>query len=72
MTAQEGHLSSPVAALEYASDADNLRVPVGPGSLHVDRYGVGGPAVLLVHGFGTCSFVWRNVGPALALASPGL
>jgi len=44
-------------------------VPVGPGSLHVERYGVGGPAVLLVHGFGTCSFVWRNVGPTLALAN---
>ena len=50
-------------------DADILRVPVGPGSLHVDRYGVGGPAVLLVHGFGTYSFVWRNVGPTLALAN---
>jgi len=50
-------------------DADILRVPVGPGSLHVDRYGVGGPAVLLVHGFGTCSFVWRNVGPAIARAN---
>lgn len=33
------------------------------------RYGHGGPAVLLVHGFGTCSFVWRNVGPAIALAN---
>ena len=46
-----------------------LRVPVGPGALHVDRYGVGGPAVLLVHGFGTCSFVWRNIGPNVALAN---
>lgn len=42
---------------------------MGPGSLHVARYGHGGPAVLLVHGFGTCSFVWRNVGPAIALAN---
>jgi len=25
--------------------------------------------VLLVHGFGTSSFVWRNVGPALALSN---
>lgn len=30
---------------------------------------MGGPAVLLVHGFGTCSFVWRNIGPPLALAN---
>lgn len=50
-------------------DADLLRVPVGPGSLHVERYGHGGQAVLLVHGFGTCSFVWRNVGPTIALAN---
>jgi pimeloyl-ACP methyl ester carboxylesterase len=46
-----------------------LRVPVGPGSLHVERYGLGGEAVLLVHGFGTNSFVWRNVGPSIALAN---
>lgn len=46
-----------------------LRVPVGPGSLHVERYGLGGHAVLLVHGFGTDSFVWRNIGPAIALAN---
>lgn len=44
-------------------------MPVGPGSLHVERYGVGGSAVLLVHGFGTCSFVWRNIGPAIASAN---
>ena len=50
-------------------DADLLRVPVGPGSLHVERYGLGGQAVLLVHGFGTNSFVWRHVGPAIALAN---
>jgi pimeloyl-ACP methyl ester carboxylesterase len=42
---------------------------VGPGSLHVERYGVGGQAVLLVHGFGTCSFVWRNIGPSIAMAN---
>ena len=50
-------------------DADLLRVPVGPGSLHVERYGLGGQAVLLVDGFGTSSFVWRNVGPSIALAN---
>ena len=25
--------------------------------------------MLLVHGFGTCAFVWRNVGPSIALAN---
>lgn len=44
-------------------------MPVGPGSLHVERYGHGGQPVLLVHGFGTCSFVWRNVGPQIALSN---
>ena len=44
-------------------------MPVGPGSLHVERYGLGGQAVLLVHGFGTSSFVWRHVGPAVAQAN---
>ena len=47
-------------------DADILRTPVGPGSLHVERSGHGGPPVLLVHGFGTSSFVWRAVAPTLA------
>lgn len=44
-------------------------MPVGPGSLHVERYGHGGQPILLVHGFGTCSFVWRNLGPQIALAN---
>ena len=44
-------------------------MPVGPGSLHIERYGLGGPAVLLIHGFATNSFVWRNVGPSIALAN---
>jgi pimeloyl-ACP methyl ester carboxylesterase len=35
----------------------------------VERYGHGGAPIVLVHGFGTCSFVWRNVGPVLALAN---
>src|SRR5690348_8221217 len=55
--------------MEAPIDADLLRIPVGPGSIHVERYGHGGPAVLLVHGFGTCSFLWRNVAPELALAN---
>jgi pimeloyl-ACP methyl ester carboxylesterase len=45
-----------------------MRVPAGSGALHVERYGHGGRAVLLVHGFATSSFVWRTVGPALAAA----
>jgi pimeloyl-ACP methyl ester carboxylesterase len=47
-------------------DADLLRIPVGPGSMHVERYGHGGSPILLVHGFGTCAFLWREVGPELA------
>ncbi len=45
--------------------ADVLRVPVGPGSMHVERFGHGGTAVILIHGFGTSSFLWRNVAPAI-------
>ena len=48
-------------------DADLLRIPVGPGAMHVERYGHGGAPVVLIHGFGTCSFLWRNVAPSLAL-----
>jgi pimeloyl-ACP methyl ester carboxylesterase len=50
-------------------DADLLRIPVGPGSMHVERYGHGGSPILLVHGFGTCAFLWREVGPGLASAN---
>ncbi len=42
---------------------------MGPGSLHVERYGHGGQPILLVHGFGTCAFVWRNIGPQIAMAN---
>lgn len=48
--------------------ADVLRVPVGPGAMHVERYGHGGTAVILIHGFGTSSFLWRNVAPAITEA----
>ena len=37
--------------------------------MHVERYGHGGAPILLVHGFGTCAFLWRDIGPALALAN---
>jgi pimeloyl-ACP methyl ester carboxylesterase len=50
-------------------DADLLRIPVGPGSMHVERYGHGGSPILLVHGFGTCAFLWREVGTELASAN---
>ncbi|MEO8622555.1 MAG: alpha/beta hydrolase, partial [bacterium] len=50
-------------------DADLLRIPVGPGSIHVERYGHGGAPVVLLHGFGTSSFVWREIAPEIALAN---
>jgi pimeloyl-ACP methyl ester carboxylesterase len=37
--------------------------------MHVERYGHGGAPVVLVHGFGTCAFLWRNIGPEIALAN---
>ncbi|MDQ2890102.1 MAG: alpha/beta hydrolase [Gemmatimonadota bacterium] len=46
--------------------ADVLRVPVGPGAAHVERYGHGGAPIILLHGFGTCTFLWRHVAPELA------
>ena len=48
--------------------AEHLRVPVGAGSLHVERVGRAGPPVVLLHGFGTCTFLWRAVAPRLAEA----
>jgi pimeloyl-ACP methyl ester carboxylesterase len=36
--------------------------------MHVERFGHGGAPFLLVHGFGTSSFLWRNIAPTLALA----
>jgi len=40
---------------------------VGPGALHVERYGFGDRAVVLLHGLGTSSFLWRSVAPTLPL-----
>jgi len=45
---------------------EHLRIPVGAGSLHAERVGRGGHPVVLLHGFGTCSFLWRNLAPRLA------
>jgi pimeloyl-ACP methyl ester carboxylesterase len=36
--------------------------------MHVERFGHGGLAVILIHGFGTSSFLWRNVAPAITEA----
>ncbi|MGQ0765098.1 MAG: alpha/beta fold hydrolase [Gemmatimonadota bacterium] len=49
-------------------DHDYFRVPVAPAVyLNVARYGYGGEPIVLLHGFGTSSFLWRRVGPLLAL-----
>jgi pimeloyl-ACP methyl ester carboxylesterase len=44
-----------------------VRIPIGPGAVHVERYGFGDRPVVLLHGFGTSSFLWRTVAPALPL-----
>ena len=36
--------------------------------MHVERFGRGGHAVVLLHGFTTSSFLWRAVAPELAIA----
>ena len=41
---------------------------MGPGALHAERTGRGGPPVVLVHGFGSCAFLWRAIVPRLASA----
>jgi 2-hydroxymuconate-semialdehyde hydrolase len=51
-----------------AMTGDVLRIPIGGGAVHVDRYGEGGEPFLLVHGFATSSFLWREVATALATA----
>lgn len=45
---------------------EHLRIPVGAGSLHAERVGRGGHPIVLIHGFGTCAFLWRSVAPRLA------
>jgi pimeloyl-ACP methyl ester carboxylesterase len=49
------------------SSRDHSRIPVGPGELHAERYGFGDQQLVLLHGFGTSTFLWRNVAPALPL-----
>lgn len=49
------------------SSRDHIRVPVGPGELHAERFGFGDHPLVLLHGFGTSSFLWRSVAPALPL-----
>ncbi len=46
---------------------DHIRIPVGVGELHAERFGFGDHALVLLHGFGTSSFLWRRVSPALPL-----
>lgn len=48
--------------------AEHLRIPIGVGAVHVERVGRGGPPVVLLHGLGTCTFLWRRLSPALAAA----
>lgn len=56
------------ATNEPSIDPDLLRIPVGPGVIHVERYGHGGTTIVLLHGFGTSSFLWRAVAPEIAQA----
>lgn len=69
----EGGADSSINAHSPHSSTDtlyieHLRIPVGAGALHVERVGRGGPPVVLLHGFGTCAFLWRSVAPRLANA----
>jgi pimeloyl-ACP methyl ester carboxylesterase len=47
---------------------EHLRIPVNGDTLHVERLGRGGSAVVLVHGFGTNASLWRPVSARLANA----
>lgn len=64
--APQRRLPSPRTLRAYVpADGDRVRLPVGPGAMHAVRYGHGGPAVLLVHGFITSSPLWSQVAAAL-------
>ena len=56
------------ATNEGRIEPDILRIPVGPGAVHVERYGHGGTPIVLLHGFGTCGFLWRTVAAGMAEA----
>ncbi len=47
---------------------EHLRVPIGGGTLHVERMGRGDRPVVLLHGFGTNATLWRGVSARLANA----
>ncbi len=62
------HVELRYLRLNSPDDADHFRLPLATGaSMHVARYGYGDQPVVLVHGFGTSSFLWRHVGPILAV-----
>ena len=44
-----------------------MRIPIGPGAVHIERYGFGDRPVVMVHGFGTSGFLWRGIAPSLPL-----
>lgn len=46
---------------------EHLRIPIGSGAMHVERAGRGGPPVVFLHGFGTCTFLWRRQLPWVAM-----
>jgi 2-hydroxymuconate-semialdehyde hydrolase len=59
--------SSAIRLLSSLPRVDHLRVPVGSGELHAERFGFGDHPLVLLHGFGTSTFLWRRVAPALPL-----
>ena len=66
ITTVKRRLPSTRAVLTHVPlDGDYVRLPVGPGALHAVRYGHGGPAVLLLHGFTTSATLWQLVAPLL-------
>jgi pimeloyl-ACP methyl ester carboxylesterase len=55
--------------MQQSLDHDAFRLPVASGAhLSVARYGYGGDPIVLLHGFGTSSFLWRRVGPLIAVS----
>ena len=52
--------------VEVSIEPDLLRIPVGPGAVHVERYGHGGTPIMLLHGFGTSVSSGATVAPEIA------